>query len=279
MQFTIQPKHFHLFQNLTHWNINYLSYIIYRDKIVAFFRELSITIFVTDLKEGLQRIIEWTYEKSDAELNADIEYLFDGLSYIEGELNFGIQKPFTWATNITPERFYEVLKSKASFAVPCATSFVSRIFIDTTVVDKITAIRFLLLRGYSLRHEVKGISRALVERIEATLTDEHQIEPVTEAIIDRPHDDDFKNPSPSVIFVPRSLWEGKSPKSVRDNMRQKDMDFPDHVIAYVLYNWCDLKNMTEIGTLLGEADKVPSTYLRYAHRLLAKAKTLNIQPA
>jgi hypothetical protein len=252
---------------------------IYRGKLASFFTELAAKIFVTDLMDGLHRVIEWAYENTDEDFEKDVEYLCDGLSRIESHLDFGIGKPFTWATQITSEIFNEVFEDKCIFLASCPMPFVSREFLDTVIMDKIAAIRFLLLRGYPLRHEVKGISRALVERIEATLTDEHQIKPVTEAFIDLPHDDAFKNPSPSVIFVPRSLWEGKSPKSVRDNMRQPDMDFPDHVIAYVLYNWCDLKNMTEIGTLLGEADKVPSTYLRYAHRLLAKAETLNIQPA
>jgi hypothetical protein len=252
---------------------------IYRGKLASFFTELAAKIFATDLMDGLNRIIELTYENTDEDFEKDIQYLSDGLSRIESDLNFGIQKPFTWATQITSEIFNEVFEDKCIFLASCPMPFISRKFIDTVVMDKIAAIRFLLIRGYPLRHEVKGISRALVERIEATLSDEPQVKPVTETSIAHLQNDASKNPSPSVIFVPRHLWEGKSPKSVRDNMRQPDMDFPDHVIAYVLYNWCDLTNITEIGTLLGKTGKVPSTYLRHGHRLLTKAEPLNIQPA
>jgi hypothetical protein len=80
-----------------------------------------------------------------------------------------------------------------------------------------------------------------------------------------------------VIYVPRSLWDGKRHQAIRDSMRQQE--FADPVIAYVLYEWHGLKNKTEIGRLLGPDDKVDSTYRRLADRLLADAESLNIQPA
>jgi hypothetical protein len=238
---------------------------IYCDRIVYFFRELTTVIFVTDLMDGLNRIIELTYENNDNSLDSEIEYLFSGLSHIESELNFGINKPFTWAVNITHERFYEVYKSKISFIAPCTTDFISKMFIDTIVVDKTAAIRHLLKCGYPFQHEVKGISRALVDRIAATL-DAHSQEDTPVA------------PAPFSIVVPRALWEGKSPKAARDSMKQQGFTDP-RVIAYVLYNWCGLKNKTQLGKLLGPDGKDDSTYLRLAHRLLAEAATLNITTA
>ncbi len=152
-------------------------------------------------------------------------------------------------------------------------------FDDAISVNKEAAVRHMDVSGYPQVQEVKGLSFALAKRILATPITKSQVKSVTETPAAHPQNDVPQNPSPSVILVPRALWEGKSPKSVRDNMRQPDKDFPDHVIAYVLYHWCDLKNRTEIGTLLGKSGKDPSTYLRHANRLLAKAEGLNIQPA
>jgi hypothetical protein len=50
------------------------------------------------------------------------------------------------------------------------------------------------------------------------------------------------------IQVSRTLWEGKTPPTVREAMRRAGFD--DWVIAYVLYEWCGLKNDKAIGTLL-----------------------------
>ena len=142
---------------------------IYRDKIEYFFRELATIIFVNDLIDGVNRIIELTYGKNSDEFDEDIEYLISGLSYIESDVNFEIHKPFTWSTNITAERFYDAYKSKTSFIAPCTTNFISKMFIDTIVVDKTTAIRYLLIAGYFLQQEVKGISKAIVDRIWASI--------------------------------------------------------------------------------------------------------------
>jgi hypothetical protein len=221
---------------------------IYRGTLASFFTELAAKIFATDLMDGLNRIIEWTYENTDEDFDKNIEYLSDGLSRIESHLDFGIGKPFTWATQITSEIFNEVFEDKCIFLASCPMPFVSRGFIDTVVLDKIGAIRFLLLRGYPLRHEVKGISRALVERIEATLTAESQAAPVMPSPVACPQESITAQPSSPTILVPRALWEAKSPEAVRDGMREKG--FHDAVIAYVLCGWCKTKK-TPAGILLG----------------------------
>jgi hypothetical protein len=246
---------------------------IYSDRIIRFFSELSAILFAAELREGFDRILNLTYEKNDNVFHEDIEYIFTGLSRIESELNLGIHRPFTWATNITAERFHEVFEAKAIFVASYNLAFLSKIFLDAVVVDKTAAIRHLIDGGYSWRQAVKGISRTVVERITAKpSTPQAQDAPVLHV------QDDFpKTLAPSAILVSRSLWDGKSEKAVRDNMRQQD--FTDPVIAYVLHNWRDLKNKTQIGRLLGPDGQNDSTYLRLAHRLLAEAATLNIQHA
>jgi len=236
---------------------------IYEDRLTRFFRELSTIIFVTDLMDGLNRIIELTYDKNDTALHSDIEYLSDGLSYIESDLNFGVRRPFTWSTNITAERFYEVFKSKVSFISPCTTAFISKIFIDAIVVDKIAAIRELLKCGCYLKREVKGISRALVDRIAATL----DVFPL----------EDTPAPLPtSSIVVPRALWEGKSPEAICKAM--DDEGFGKPIIAYVLSEWCEKPNKTKIGQLLGPRgeNEHDSTSRSRTYKLLAEAEAFTI---
>ena len=138
-------------------------------------------------------------------------------------------------------------------------------FDDAIIVDKLTAVRHLSSCGYSLQQEVKGLSHALVESITA------------EGSALSVQDEASKTPNPSVIFVPRALWEGKSLKSVYDSMRQQH--FADPVIFHVLHYWCGEKNMTRLGRLLGPGGQDPSTDLRRARRLLEAAKTMNIQHA
>ena len=164
---------------------------------------------------------------------------------------------------------------------------------------KPAAVRYLHSCGYSLRREVKGLTQALVERFVSDFSTPQTTENVPESP-PQPSESDSQTPlqvSESVpettpqapesvpqlpdftaIFVPRSLWEGKSNQAIRNSMREQD--FADPVIAYVLYEWRGLRNKTEIGRLLDPDDgKVDSTYLRLANGLLAAAKGLNIQPA
>ena len=250
---------------------------IYSDKIITFFRELAAIIFVADLKNGFHRIINLVYENNNNEFQNDIEYIFHGLSRIESELNLSIHRPFTWATNTTAERFNEVFEEKAIFLASYDFTFLSKICLDAIAVDKTAAIRYLIDRGYPLRQEVKGISRTIVERITATPAAHPQLECITDPPVIHSHEDTPAAPPTFSIVVPRALWEGKTHSAVIAAMRQDN--FPDAIIAYVLHNWCGLKNKTRIGRLLGPDDQDDSTYLRLAHRLLAEAAPLNIQHA
>lgn len=138
-------------------------------------------------------------------------------------------------------------------------------FIADLQVDRDSAVRFLDKEGYSFQKDVKGLSRAIVDGVlrETALA---------------PAED---NTEPHIILVPRSLWEGKTHATVRHALRPKGEyeGFSDAVIAYVLFNWCGLKNKTQIGRLLGSPDQNDSTSLRQANTLLEEAEKLEIHPA
>jgi hypothetical protein len=119
-----------------------------------------------------------------------------------------------------------------------------------------------------LRHEVKGVSHALVERITASSGDHTQTSV-----------DDSSPLSPSApIIIPRSLWQGKENLAVVNAMRErKDKD---SVIAYVLFEWCGLKNKIDIGQLLrGHPTRMldDSTYAKQATACLKEAAAYRIE--
>jgi len=107
-------------------------------------------------------------------------------------------------------------------------------------------------------------------------------EPQPQTVIPTSKTHKTANPSPAgqKFFVPRSLWFGKTPQSIRKAMRPREEDgydgFPDYVIAHVLLNWHGLTNKTAIGRILGERDQNESTYLRLTKRLLEEAASYTI---
>lgn len=140
--------------------------------------------------------------------------------------------------------------------------FFSQIFQDIVVVDKIVAIKCLESLAYSFRKEVKGITRELVEKIISG-----NIEPQAGL----PYCAEL-----NTYFVNKQLWHDQHPPKIRDRMRTDQ--FPDYVIAYVLFNWCN-KSKTEIGRLLRTSEQTSSTDYRQARKLLKLAESVKIDHA
>lgn len=88
-----------------------------------------------------------------------------------------------------------------------AHTFFLNLFDDAIAVDKTAAIHHLHTCGYSLRHEVKGLSRALVEKITASNAE--------------PADNHG-----TAIAVPAALWDGKTNPAVRDTLRENSYSDP-----------------------------------------------------
>jgi len=205
----------------------------YRRLISDFFKELSIKIFVADLKPGFQYILEEVYGNNSDNFKDSMENLFDKLSTIEDKYDLRIFHPFIWATNLTNERSKQLMDEKMQSVPSSCYSFISEMFIDTIVVDK-AAARHLIDNGYTWR-EVSGISKTSEECIMAT--------PAIHSQDNAP----IQAPTPTII-VSRVLWEGKSPQAVRDGMREAGFDDP--IIAHVLFAWRE-ETKVKIGRLLG----------------------------
>ena len=200
---------------------------------------------ISPLEEGFDAVILATYDDSPFPFQAEKEALFRLMRKETKE--FHRQKHTENAWRLTHHFSTEY-------------DFIHQMFPDTIVVDKAAAVRHLYTCGYSLRHEVKGLSRALVEQITASNNEQPAENPKT------------------AIAVPAALWDGKTNPAVRDALRESN--YSDPVVAYVLYEWCGLTNKTQIGMLLGPVGALPdSTSLRRANRLLAEADKLTIRKA
>jgi len=242
-----------------------------REMMWVLFVEVSSFLLPDKVKIGIDYILDESYEISNIVCEQERKKLFEKLAIEDN--NFAVR----FRSCINAEQFIETIDDKIRSVPYEYFSFLSKIFPDTIVVDKVTAILHLFKCGYPLLQEVKGISKAYVERITATPAVHPQFECITEPPVTEPQEDTPVAPFASSIVVTRALWEGKTHSAVIAAMRQDN--FPDAIIAYVLHNWCGLKNKTRVGRLLGPPDQDDSTYLRLAHRLLAEAALLNIQHA
>jgi len=213
-----------------------------REMMHVLFVEVSSFLISDKIKNGLDYILEEAYETSNIIFEQERKKLFEKLT-IEDK-NFAVR--FRSCTDA--KQFIVTTEYKRRAVSYEYFSFLSKIFPDTIVVDKAPAILHLFKCGYPLRQEVKGISKAFVERITATPAAHLQLERITESPVIPPQEDTPGAPSASSIVVPRALWEGKSPEAVRDGMREKNFDDP--IIAYVLSAWRK-RSKTQIGRLLG----------------------------
>lgn len=199
---------------------------------------------ISFLEQGVEAVILATYDDAPFPFKGEKEALFKLMRKEVKEYNSQKQTENVWRLTHHFSTEYD---------------FVHQMFPDTIVVDKSAAVRYLHTCGYALCHEVKGLSRAVVEQL-TTVTAE-------------PADN-----LETTIAVPAALWDGKTNPAVRDAMRENN--YSDPVIAYVLHEWCGLTNKTQIGILLGPVGALPdSTSLRRANRLLAEADKLTITKA
>jgi hypothetical protein len=120
----------------------------YRTLIAKFFESLSVKLFVSDLKKGLRYITEETFGDGVSEFKENIDYIFDRLADAEKEYDLRIFPPYGWATNVTAERFRELMDTKIRFVPSSCYFFISDLFVDTIIVDKQAAIRYLFDCGY-----------------------------------------------------------------------------------------------------------------------------------
>ncbi len=225
--------------------------------VMTFFRKLSLNIQASTLQQGLKNILEETYEDIDAIYPEERTFLFSTLSRLEKVDIYDQYSPES-------ELFEEKILS-----IPISSyHFISHIFPETAIVDKIAAIHYWsVIRGYPLVKEVKGISHAFVRSVIKAAAQTRPLVP--ETIPEAP-----SNALPEVAehgqqqgktLIPRSLWEGKKPQQVCDDMRVAGFK-EDAPIAYALYTWVGIKNFTQIGTILRKDDITDNAKDKHARK-------------
>ena len=256
----------------------------WRSKMYGFFSELGFALPCACLREGLDYILEETYGDSSNVFPAERENLFASLAEAE--------KDFNWRTfyPVEAEKLDAMLNEKA-FRIPSNSySFISQIFFDTMAVDKLAAVRYLLLCEYPFDHEVKGLTRHFVERVKAALAAEVPIvfppavvrqsntpklplESTPGSTQESAPDETQPANQENIISVPAALWQGRSFAAVRDAMKD---EFGNPVIAYVLLEWCGATK-TEAGRLLSEKEFADEkSYRNLVDDLLKKAAFFTI---
>ena len=120
--------------------------------MMAFFRKLSLNIQASTLREGLHFILEESYENIDAIFPEEREFLLSTLARLE---TTDVFEQYSQSSELFEEKI--LMLSISSY------HFISQIFSDSILVDKVAVIRFL--RNYPLLREVKGITHALVKEI------------------------------------------------------------------------------------------------------------------
>lgn len=238
------------------------------EKMYVFFSELAFALPASSLQKGLDYVLEETYEDSSNIFPAEREALFSYL--LEAE------KGFDWYRfhPIDAEKLDEMLNDKA-FSIPKNSyHFISLIMPDTMVVDKLAAVRYLLICELPFDHEVKGLTRDFVERVRVALAAENPIilppavalqnDPPVSATEEPGHKED-------AILIPRALWEGMKPQQVCTEMRAAGYE-DDAPIAHALYYWVGVKNFTKIGTILRGDEISESARDKHARKHLKLAE-------
>ncbi len=257
--------------------------------IMTFFRKLSLNIQAKILQEGLKNILEETFDDIDAVYPEERKYLFSTLSRLE---EVDIYDQYSPDSELFEEKILSL--SISSY------HFISYIFPETVVVDKIAAIEYWsVIRGYPLAKEVKGITHELVnyvvkraaegapllpeaaEKMPLASETAEETPPIPETAPDQeePAAEVPPQEEGNIIRVPAALWEGPPPAAVRDAMRS---EYGDAVIAYVLFRWRNVSKTT-IGNLLLEGtrppDKMPTdgkTFRNLTNKFLKEAASLTI---
>lgn len=229
--------------------------------VQMFFRKLSLNIQVNTLREGLNFILEESYEDIDAVFSEERDFLFSTLERLE---TTDVFEQYSQASELFEEKI---------LSVPISSyHFISHIFYDTVLVDKVAVI--FLLRNYPLRRGVKGITRALVDSIinpqaqeaVAPKTPASPMEQTTKVLSQTP---------PNGIPVPRSLWEGKTRETIVTAMRAAGFD-DEVVIAHVIFFKRKIKGKRAVGALLGPPNRSYFLYDKKGSELYEKAKLITI---
>ncbi|MSS27587.1 hypothetical protein FYJ44_05880 [Desulfovibrio sp. PG-178-WT-4] len=253
------------------------SYLLSCD-VMLFFQKLSRCIHVHALELGLRHILENSHDEPDAVFPEERQTLLNALSKSLG------YQPVEYDQSMRKEDdgFQE---DSPAFIPVSYYHIISRIFLNTILVDRTAAIR--LLHEYPWQ-EVKGLTRAVVEAALKPDSSSSSLPPVESNPSAETVTEVLAEDGKLVFRVPAALWQGKPDPAVRDAMKAS---YPRAVIAYVLLHWCgpgspgpDHKTpqgrKTHVGRLLAEKEyRDEKSYRNQVDTLLKEADAYTILQA
>ena len=239
----------------------------YAKWMVDFFFDMARRISVTDLESGFDYIVETTYDSKSAVSDSDRTFLFYHLQLVDKNI-------------ATITRVEGVKDINLNLSSP---DILLNIFPDTVAVNNMSAMHYWsVVRGYPLRHEVKGFTHELVRYVIKAAAQRTSPVPEAAPALDEPAAEVPPQEQGNVIRVSAALWEGNPPSAVRDAMKSK---YSDAVIAYVLLHWRKVPKTT-IGNVLLKGtltpDKMPTddkSFRNLTNKLLKEAESLTIVKA
>lgn len=167
-------------------------------------------------------------------------------------------------------------------AVPYTWDYLWReILLLEALCHKKEAILWVHKQGFALQcPNVNGLSQVYVDKV--IRGHEAQQAPQPEQGQEPAHEQEggvktLPNKT-HTIHVDSTYHVGKTARTIRDAMRKANPPFPDHIIALVLKNKCELKS-TEIGRHLysGRSENPDDkTVLNHAKKLLRQANGIEI---
>lgn len=220
-------------------------YSMHTHNIEQFFAKLLRTIKSSELKTGINYIMENTYD-GESPHKLEIDSFFLALSQND------------WSQRNRTSGYLEIESAEVSY------SFVSASFSDTIVVNKKAAILWLESLGALRDKEVVGITTGIVDSIInsakptpiVNVASEIPLLPASKLLAK----ENPSEPAPTdTLKIPRSLWEHKTPRAACKNMMNED--FAPNIIALVLSSRCN-QNGAEISRLLNTYPKKVATYLK-----------------
>jgi hypothetical protein len=142
-----------------------------KEQIPVLFASLSGILMADILQHGINHIFEEIYDDSGDIFKKEREDLFSKIA--EEDKNYAVQ----FRTCESVDKLLEIMDWKRHHIPHECFTFLSIVFMDSIIVNKLAAVRHLFACGYPLRREVKGISHAIVERITAMPVTQEQPAP------------------------------------------------------------------------------------------------------
>lgn len=235
-------------------------------EVMAFFRKLSLLINSKITKMGLEYILFETFGTFGDVYTEDRDFLFSTLQKLEQ------REPDYYMFDV------ENMNDEILFLPASSYHFISHIFFDTMLVDRVAVV--LHLRDFPLLHEVKGLTHAFVKSVLNPVQQEApiQIEVIAEPIEQIADVQPQEPQSQDTVFVRRSVWAGKTKEAICDAMRKEGLD--EEYIVHVLLRKRGLRlTKRGIGELFGEPHKSDSAYDKLGKELVEKAELVNVLDA